>query len=498
MKKDPKNDINNGATTMTTMTMTTPTTAKDDKQQDNNNENKQPSKPNETIQYEFNGPIGALGIIVILPIVVLLLLRWSQIGCVDWNFMNPNNTDHISSSNAIMKLFINSHHIACPNCIDNPMVLVYCFCGIVGWFLYLVILERLLPCDIIEGNYIQNDINNGKLQYRINGHLTLWITLLLLYIGYPVYHSDISLWQLHPYPIEYIYEYLEELAFCTIVLSFLLNTYLYVNSFRWKDVIVAKGGNTGNVIYDYFIGRELNPRFGTTTFDWKEFCELRPGMIGWILINISCCKVQYDHLGYNTYSMYIILFFQSLYVWDALYNEKSILTTMDITTDGFGFMLVFGDLVWVPYTYSLQARYLVYHDPHLSIYQVTVIILLFSLGYYIFRSANSEKDKFRTNPNDPKVRHLQYMSTKRGTKLLISGWWGMARKVNYSGDYIIGLCWCLLCGFDSIVPYYYAIYFAILLYHRSLRDDMMCLDKYGDDWITYKKKVPYKFVPGII
>ena len=48
--------------------------------------------------------------------------------------------------------------------------------------------------------------------------------------------------------------------------------------------------------------------------------------------------------------------FQLLYVWDALYNEQAILTTMDITTDGFGYMLAFGDLAWVPFTYSLQAR----------------------------------------------------------------------------------------------------------------------------------------------
>ena len=46
---------------------------------------------------------------------------------------------------------------------------------------------------------------------------------------------------------------------------------------------------------------------------------------------------------------------------DALWAEKAILTTMDITTDGFGFMLAFGDLAWVPFTYSLQARYLVEH-----------------------------------------------------------------------------------------------------------------------------------------
>jgi hypothetical protein len=31
---------------------------------------------------------------------------------------------------------------------------------------------------------------------------------------------------------------------------------------------------------------------------------------------------------------------------------------MDITTEGFGFMLVFGDLAWVPFVYCLQTRYL--------------------------------------------------------------------------------------------------------------------------------------------
>ena len=44
---------------------------------------------------------------------------------------------------------------------------------------------------------------------------------------------------------------------------------------------------------------------------------------------------------------------------------------MDITTDGFGFMLAFGDLAWVPFIYSLQARYLVDHDPALPLWQVT-------------------------------------------------------------------------------------------------------------------------------
>ena len=52
---------------------------------------------------------------------------------------------------------------------------------------------------------------------------------------------------------------------------------------------------------------------------------------------------------------------QALYILDCLWFEPSILTTMDIATEGFGFMLSFGNLAWVPFTYSLQARYLVDH-----------------------------------------------------------------------------------------------------------------------------------------
>lgn len=192
---------------------------------------------------------------------------------------------------------------------------------------------------------------------------------------------------------------------------------------------------------------------------------------------------------------------KGFYVWDAVFNEKAILTTFDITTDGFGMMLAFGDLAWVPITYSLQARYLVNHDPHLSVWQLGFILALNSFGYYIFRSANSEKDAFRSSVNpekDVNLRHLKFMPTKRGTKLLISGWWGTARKINYTGDWIMGLSWCMVCGFQSIVPYFYAIYFCILLVHRAMRDDHMCHQKYGDDWGEYKKRVPYMFIPGII
>ena len=112
---------------------------------------------------------------------------------------------------------------------------------------------------------------------------------------------------------------------------------------------------------------------------------------------------QHQLSGHISLSMLAVTLSQGLYVWDALYQEKAILTTMDITTDGFGYMLAFGDLAWVPFIYSLQTRYLVDFDPNLSVSSVILFLGVQGLGYYIFRSANSEKDAFRRDSNAPEV-----------------------------------------------------------------------------------------------
>ena len=79
-----------------------------------------------------------------------------------------------------------------------------------------------------------------------------------------------------------------------------------------------------------------------------------------------------------------------------------------------------------------------------------------------------------------------------------SGWWGAARKINYTGDWLVTLSWCLLCGFASPIPYFQAVYFLVLLIHRAARDDHFCSEKYGPDWEEYKRRVPYLFVPGVV
>ncbi|XP_067604512.1 delta(14)-sterol reductase TM7SF2 isoform X11 [Pseudorca crassidens] len=274
----------------------------------------------------------------------------------------------------------------------------------------------------------------------------------------------------------------------------------------------------GNPIYDFFLGRELNPRI--CSFDFKYFCELRPGLIGWVLINLALLMQEAELRGSPSLAMWLVNGFQLLYVGDALWHEEAVLTTMDIIHDGFGFMLAFGDLAWVPFTYSLQAQFLLYHPEPLGLPLASVICLIngqsgrgsalpppfirslfiqhpLAVGYYIFRGANSQKNTFRKNPSDPRVADLETISTATGRRLLVSGWWGMVRHPNYLGDLIMALAWSLPCGVSHLLPYFYLLYFTALLVHREARDEQQCLQKYGLAWHAYCRRVPYRIVPYI-
>lgn len=72
---------------------------------------------------------------------------------------------------------------------------------------------------------------------------------------------------------------------------------------------------------------------------------------------------------------------------------------MDITTDGFGYMLSFGDLVWVPFAYGLQARCLAFHPVELGPVNTALIVGLKVLGVWIFRGSNNDKMQFRNGKN---------------------------------------------------------------------------------------------------
>ena len=251
-----------------------------------------------------------------------------------------------------------------------------------------------------------------------------------------------------------------------------------------------------NWLEAYTLGGCRNPRLGR--FDLKFFCESRPSMILWILIDLSFAAKQYELHGVVSNAMILACFFQILYVTDYFYFEDAILTTWDIKHENFGFVLAWGCLVWIPFAYSLQPLFLVHHPEPLPGWGAAGIFLLNSFAFYLFRTSNLQKHRFSSDPMEPIWGEKpEFIRTERGTLLLTSGWWGVSRHMNYLGDWLMGVSWSLNCGFARVLPWFYPIYFAILLIHREWRDARHCSQKYGRDWDRYTEKVRWRIIPGI-
>jgi Delta14-sterol reductase len=346
-----------------------------------------------------------------------------------------------------------------------------------AWVLLQVVLQISAPGRVREGLPLAD---GSRLKYRMNGWFsfcfTLALTVILAWLGW--------------LPPTLAYDHFGALVTTVNLAAFALSLFLY----GYGRAQGHRG--SGNVIFDYFMGVSLNPR--VKDFDFKFFCESRPGLIAWVLINFSLAAKQVQLHGTVTTPMILVCAFHFLYIADYFWHEEAILSTWDIRHERFGWMLCWGDLVWVPFTYTLQAYYLVEHAHELPPWGTGAIVALNLVGYYLFRSANLQKHRFR---NDPKAliwgKPPQYITTAAGTRLLTSGWWGVARHVNYLGDLMMGLAWCLPCLFDSIVPYFYIIYFLVLLIHRERRDNGQCLRKYGASWEEYCARVSYRILPGV-
>ncbi|OWZ74451.1 hypothetical protein AYX14_00098 [Cryptococcus neoformans] len=352
-----------------------------------------------------------------------------------------------------------------------------------GWYAFCMICEVVLPGQKVQGNLLRD---GRRKVYRMNGLYTFLLALGLL-TGVLVQPRGIQ-------AFTWLHDHFVPLMSASLAMATFQAVWVYVWSF-FSGELLALGGNSGNVVYDFFIGRPLNPTIpGFPSFDIKTFNEVRPGMILWLLLNISCACEQYVRIGKLTDSMWIVLVFEGWYVLDCLLQEHTILNQMDITTDGFGFMLAFGDLTWVPFTYGLQARFLASNAVELGPVATALIVGVEITGMYIFRVANNEKADFRAGKNP---KNLEYMQTERGTKLLTSGWWGRSQHPNYFGDWLIALGWCLPTGFNTPLTYFYLVYFVILLLHRQKRDEEACKLKYGKDWDRYCEKVPYKIIPYV-
>lgn len=349
------------------------------------------------------------------------------------------------------------------------------------WVLSQLVLQLYAPGRSIPGATLDD---GQRLKYRLNGWFAWWVTLLVVLV---------LVWR-RVIPATLLFDELGPVLSVANLASLLFAIYLH--AFPRLHRQAQSERRRGPLFRDFFTGVVLNPRIGS--LDLKFFCESRPGLILWVLIDLSLAAKQIELHGRLSAPMLLVCIFHFFYVADYFLHEDAILSTWDIRHERFGFMLSWGCLVWVPFTFSLQAQYLVTHGHDLPLWATVGIVALNAGGYFLFRSSNLQKHRFRQSPSAPIWgRRPTFIRTARGTQLLTAGFWGIARHLNYTGDLMMGLAWCLTCKFSHILPYFYFIYFAILLVHRERRDDQHCAARYGADWDEYRRKVPWRMIPGI-
>lgn len=103
------------------------------------------------------------------------------------------------------------------------------------------------------------------------------------------------------------------------------------------------------------------------------FFELRPGLIAWLLVEVSS-YVQ-NASGFD-WRLSILLLFHASYVADALWFESTLLTTYDVLHESFGFKLIFGDLVFVPFVFSAPFCHASVVDVSIGTMEIVTAVLL--------------------------------------------------------------------------------------------------------------------------
>lgn len=341
-----------------------------------------------------------------------------------------------------------------------------------GFVLFLFIGSRVVPGKTLEGVPMPD---GTRQKYRMNGLYLYLLTVAIL--GAAQYFKWFSL--------SIVVRYYWPLFVVANVFAFTLTGILYVKGRR------AGAPLHGHVIVDSFMGTEVNPTW--LGVDLKMFAY-RPSLIGLGVINWSFAAVQYEALGALTTRMWLYQVFYFLYLTNYFQFEYGMIYTWDIIAEKFGWMLVWGDYVLVPFFYSIPAWYLVANFAPLPLWAAPALAALWLVGFVIFRGTNEQKHQYKANP---KTKIWGKPAEAIGGKLLVSGFWGIGRKLNYTGELCMYYAWTIPCGLHSIVPFLLPLWLTFFFPHRAWRDEQRCKAKYGELWTAYCARARFRMIPFI-
>ncbi|QIW98583.1 hypothetical protein AMS68_004101 [Peltaster fructicola] len=434
--------------------------------------------------FDFGGSFGVTGMMIGFPI--LMWYMWIGATYYDGKFPSEPSMSWSKFGQHMVNLVYTGAF---------PTVkawLIYWVFFVFQGFLYL-----FMPGVYSQGKPLPHE-GGRQLRYYCNGTTSFYLTIVLAVV-------------LHVTGVFPMYTLIDEfgpLLSVAIISGFLVSVIAYVSA-------IARGAQhrmTGYLVYDFFMGAELNPRmFGW--LDFKMFFEVRLPWFILFLISFSAGARQLELYGYVSGEVGFLIMAHFLYANACGKGEEMIPITWDMYYEKWGFMLIFWNMAGVPLSYCHCTIYLANHDPTTYAWPKPVLVFLYVsylFAYWVWDTANSQKNMFRsgergyqqhrkTFPQLPwkYIKNPQSIKSESGDSLLVDGWYKYARKIHYTADLYFALTWGFITGFNSPFPWFYPVFFALMIVHRAYRDIQRCKEKYGPAWVEYERRVPYLFIPYV-
>ncbi len=344
-------------------------------------------------------------------------------------------------------------------------------------YIVITLLHVLIPVKKTNG-YVKDDAAGGTLKYRINGKIVLPASILIWFLlGY---------FKVVPY--EWLYETRWYGLIGAAALGLIYSFYM-----------VCKHPSTGKpFIADLWFGRVKNPQTKSGRIDAKVWLYL----IGAVMLQLNVLSFAAYHIisaGEINYGFLLGCGMLTWFCFEYLIFEKIHLWTYDFIAERVGFKLGFGCLAFYPYFYSVSLWFTAHlPDPGHPVWVTVLFGILFLCGWTLTRGANLQKYFFKTAPGK-KFLWIKPETLSDGNRsLLVSGYWGLSRHINYLGEIIQSLAVALAAGCFWVWPVYlYPAYYIALMFTRQADDDKICREKYGALWEQYTDKVKYRIIPFI-
>ena len=348
------------------------------------------------------------------------------------------------------------------------------------WIIYAVILglHLLLPARKVAG-YVTDPQTGKPLTYRLNGILVLAATVVLWVI---VGVTGALSW-------DWLYTHRWSGVIGSAVLGLLLSV-----------LALATGPRTGrNPLAELYFGRVMNVQLFGRRVDVKMYLYL----IGAVMLGLNLLAFTAHHamkFGHQLslgVMLYCVLFFW--FLTEYLVFERVHLYTYDIFAERVGVKLVWGCFTFYPYFYAVGLWATAYRpNPGTSWWLLVIFALVYFAGWAISRGANLQKYYFKTQPGRSFLRMEPKAVSDGGHALLVNGFWGVSRHVNYLGEILEAVGLTLVLGYPGLwVPWLYPLYYILLFLSRERADEHRCAAKYGELWTEYVRLVPRRIVPWL-